>query len=295
LRIDAHLLKPLQQDELLQTIYRVMSRAQGDAATAVEGPVQEPGPVPATAPLQILLAEDDEFSAQLMDKLLSRQGHRVRLAGNGREALALARQGPFDLLLLDMHMPELDGIAVVRGIRERERTAGGHLPVIALTARSRKEDRERCLAAGVDDFLTKPVSTTALFAAIDRLVAAPSSAGEPIGLVDPVAVLRACGGDAEALYGMCRTFETYLPVRITEVGDALRALDAPRLREAAHKLGALLFAFSTTAGNAALDLEEQAAGGRLAEARPLVERLEAMAQELLPLVGGLSLETLRHP
>jgi hypothetical protein len=88
--------------------------------------------------------------------------------------------------------------------------------------------------------------------------------------------------------------ETYLPVRVTEVGDALRAQDAPRLREAAHKLCGLLFAFSQTAGNAALDLENQAAQGRLAEARPLAERLEAMAQQLLPLVAALSLETLRH-
>jgi CheY-like chemotaxis protein/HPt (histidine-containing phosphotransfer) domain-containing protein len=301
LRIDAHLLKPVQQDELLETIYRVMSRAQGDAPTAVAEPAREPGPAPAAAPLRILLAEDDEFSAQLMDKLLGRRGHRVRLASNGREALALAGQGAFDLMLLDMHMPELDGIEVVRGVRERERLAGGHLPVIALTARSRKEDRERCLAAGVDDFLTKPVSAAALLAAIDRLVAAhvvsrPAQvdAGEPIGLLDPVAVLTACGDEAEALRGMCRAFETCLPVRVAEVGDALRAQDAARLREAAHKLCGLLFAFSTTAGNAASDLEDQAAQGRLAEARPLVERLEGMAQELLPLVGGLSLETLRH-
>ena len=106
--------------------------------------------------LHILVAEDNEFSAQLLEQLLARRGHRVRLASNGREALALADRGGFDLLLLDVHMPELDGFQVVRAIRERERTAGGHLPVIALTARSRKEDRERCLAAGMDDFLTKP-------------------------------------------------------------------------------------------------------------------------------------------
>src|SRR5438128_5801647 len=105
-------------------------------------------------------------------------------------------------------MPELDGFQVVQTVRERERTAGGHLPVIALTARSRKEDRERCLAAGMDDFLTKPVSTAALFAAIDRLVSthksearnpksetgSPSDFGFRIsdlgsGLLDPVAVL----------------------------------------------------------------------------------------------------------
>jgi hypothetical protein len=93
---------------------------------------------------------------------------------------------------------------------------------------------------------------------------------------------------------MCRAFETYVPVRIAEVGDALQAQDAPRLHQAAHKLCGLLLAFSRTAGNAASDLEDHAAEGRLAEARPLVERLEAMVQELLPLVGGLSLETLRH-
>jgi PAS domain S-box-containing protein len=312
LRIGAHLLKPVQQHELLETIYRVMSRAPSDSPTAVEEQAGEPGPVPAAAPLRILLAEDDEFSAQLMETLLARRGHGVRLASNGREALALAGQEAFDLLLLDLHMPELDGIAVVRGIRERERVAGGHLPVIALTARSRKEDRERCLAAGVDDFLTKPVSAAALFAAMDRLALTPSprslppaggkggdegdpaNAGEHIGLIDPVAVLRACGEDAEALRGMCGAFQTYLPVRFTEVGDALRDQDAPRLREAAHKLCGLLFAFTTTAGNAALELENQAAQGRLVEALPLVERLKEMAQELLPLIGGLSLETLRR-
>src|SRR5258708_38887194 len=107
-----------------------------------------------------------------MEKLLGRRGHRVRLATTGREALALAGQGTLDLMLLDVHMPELDGIEVVRGIRERERVAGGHLPVIALTARSRAEDRERCLAAGMDDFLTKPVRPADLLAAIHRLASA---------------------------------------------------------------------------------------------------------------------------
>src|SRR5205807_9329335 len=108
----------------------------------------------------------------LMDQVLARRGHRVRLANNGREALALAEEGIFDLMLLDIHMPELDGFGIIKAIRERERAAGGHLPVLALTARSRKEDRERCLAAGMDDFLTKPVPAAGLLAAIDRPVSA---------------------------------------------------------------------------------------------------------------------------
>jgi CheY-like chemotaxis protein len=264
--------------------------------------VEEPGPVPAAAPLRILLAEDDEFSAQLMDKLLGRRGHRVRLVSNGREALALAGQGAFDLMLLDVHMPELDGIEVIRWVRERERVAGGHLPVIALTARSRKEDRERCLAAGVDEFLTKPISAAGLLAAIERRVPARGvsrpaqmAAGERIGLLDAVTVLTACGDDAEALRGMCRAFGSYLPVRLTEVGDALRAQDAPRLREAAHKLCGLLSAFSTTAGDVALDLEGHAAQGRLEEARPLVGALLPYPSFLTTFVSRSGSKAHTHP
>jgi CheY-like chemotaxis protein len=236
-----------------------------------------------------------------MEKLLGGRGHHVRLATNGEEALALAGQGAFDLMLLDVHMPKLDGIEVVRGIRVRERVVGGHLPVIALTARSRQEDRERCLAAGMDDFLTKPIRPAELLAAIDRL-APPLGASqqielnaeERIGLLDPLAVLAACGNDEEALQGMCRAFQTYVPHRLSELSEALRAHDASQLREAAHKLCPLMFAFSTAAGTTTSDLEEHAAQGRLDEARSMLERLEAMAQELLPLVSGLSLETLRH-
>src|SRR5436853_759861 len=120
--------------------------------------------------LRILAAEDNIFNRDLLEHMLSRLGLSAAMAVNGREALALLEREPFDLLLLDIHMPELDGFGVVAAIRERERTAGGHLPVIALTARSRREDRECCLAAGMDDFLTKPVAAATLFAAIDRLV-----------------------------------------------------------------------------------------------------------------------------
>src|SRR5262249_60163737 len=119
-------------------------------------PAWETAPPPAAPPLHILVAEDNEFSARLLEQLLTRRGHRVRLASDGREALALASGGAYDLLLLDVHMPELDGFQVVRAIRERERAGGGHLPVIALTARSAAGDRERCLAGGLGGFLTQP-------------------------------------------------------------------------------------------------------------------------------------------
>src|SRR5262249_49181336 len=154
------------------------NRADGDTPAAQPEPARPraPAAVPAETPLRILVAEDNEFNAQLLEQLLARRGHRVRLGNNGREALTplgiptqesgktrpLAPDSfpltpDFDLLLLDVHMPELDGFQVIQAIRERERASGGHLPVIALTARSRKEDRERCLAAGMDDFLAKPI------------------------------------------------------------------------------------------------------------------------------------------
>ena len=120
--------------------------------------------------------------------------------------------------------------------------------------------------------------------------------GTPRSLLDPVGLLASCGDDAEGLREMCRDFRAYAPARIAEVHDALRDMDAPRLREAAHKLCGLLSAFSTSAGDVASDLEELAARGRTRpEARPLVERLDTMTQELIRQLDGLSLERSASP
>ena len=171
LGISAILLKPLQQRELMETILRVMGH-EGDPEELLASPAVVRPPVPAGlvgVPLRILAAEDNVFNRDLLEHMLSRLGLSAAMTVNGREALALLECAPFDLLLLDIHMPELDGFQVVGAIRERERTAGGHLPVIALTARSRKEDRERCLRAGMDECLTKPYSAADLWATMDRV------------------------------------------------------------------------------------------------------------------------------
>ena len=168
------------------------------------------------------------------------------------------------------------------------------MSVIALTARSRNEDRERCLAAGMDDFLAKPIQAADLWAATERVTGSRSPADRPgPGLLDPRVVLAACGDDAATLEKICQLLRARLPDHLMAVQDALRERDAVRLREAAHKLCGTVAPFSTVVGGVASDLEDQAVGGRLDECRRLVEQLQAMARELIEEVDGLSIEALR--
>ena len=199
------------------------------------------------------------------------------------------------MLLLDVHMPELDGFQVVRAVRERERTAGGHLPIIALTARSRKEDRERCLAAGMDDFQTKPIRPADLLAAIDRVLRThPSRQSRGRDLLDAPVLLAACGGDPTLLRKMCQTLTARVPEHLAALRDALGDEDAPRLREAAHKCCGMLSEFSTVAGDLAGNLEDLAAGTRLDKAVPVLEQLETTADELVKQADGITVEALRR-
>jgi PAS domain S-box-containing protein len=296
LGIAANLLKPLQQRELLETILRVMSHQGDPEGLLISPPVVRP-PIPeglVGVPLRILAAEDNDFNRDLLEHMLARLGLSAAMAVNGREALALLEREPFDLVLLDIHMPELDGFQVVGAIRERERTAGGHLPVIALTARSRKEDGERCLRAGMDECLTKPFTAADLWAAIDRVLGAHAPRQSPrLDLFDPPVLLAACGGDPTMLQKMCRSLQSRVPEYLAAICDAVRDQDAQRLREAAHKFYGMLSAFSTVAGDQAANLEDLAARGRLDEALPVVEELDKCATELARLAGGLTIETLR--
>src|SRR5262249_22314560 len=157
--------------------------------------------------------------------------------------------------------------------RRREQGTGTHLPIIALTARSAAGERERCLQAGMDDYLAKPVRAAELFAALDRGVSgggapgpAETGAGLPSRLARPAAPLAACGGDEELLRKMCRHFRTFVPGRLAEVTEALRDGNTPRLREAAHKLGGMVSSFSATAAEAAALLGRLGGEGKTEEA-----------------------------
>jgi CheY-like chemotaxis protein len=132
---------------------------RNDTATVDETPI---------SPISILVAEDNDVSRLLINKLLLKQGHTVTAARTGLEALTLSEQGTFDLILMDIQMPEIDGLQVAAEIRERESATGEHIPIVALTAHALKGDRERCLQAGMDDYLSKPIEPRELTAAIRR-------------------------------------------------------------------------------------------------------------------------------
>jgi CheY-like chemotaxis protein len=115
------------------------------------------GAAPPARTLRILVAEDNAVNQRLATRLLEKRGHQVVVAGNGCEALAALGEGTFDLVLMDIQMPEMDGMEATAKIREKEELAGGHLPIVALTAHAMKGDEDLCLAAGMDGYLTKPI------------------------------------------------------------------------------------------------------------------------------------------
>jgi CheY-like chemotaxis protein len=167
----ASILKPLKQSELLDTILSVISAAppppQRPAATAAEEM-----PAPVLPPLTILMAEDSLINQRLGVRLLEKAGHRVQVANNGRVALEALERGTFDLVLMDVQMPEMGGFEATEAIRARERETGKHQPIIALTAHAMKGDRERCLAAGMDGYVSKPIRDRELFLTIEQVLMA---------------------------------------------------------------------------------------------------------------------------
>jgi CheY-like chemotaxis protein len=157
LGVAAYLMKPIRQSELREAIARVLgAREQGGAIPLVTryslGDARDPNTI-----LRVLLAEDNAVNQRLATRLLEKRGHRVMVAANGREALEALEKEAFDLVLMDVQMPEVDGLEATAAIREKEKASGAHLPIIALTAHAMKGDRERCLDAGMDGYLPKPI------------------------------------------------------------------------------------------------------------------------------------------
>jgi CheY-like chemotaxis protein/HPt (histidine-containing phosphotransfer) domain-containing protein len=243
----------------------------------------------------VLVAEDNRVNQQVAVGMLERAGHNATVAENGREVLALLEHEAFDVVLMDVQMPELDGLETTVAIREQERTAGGHLPVVALTAHAMKGDAERCLAAGMDAYLPKPLQPRELAEAIAKVVPsaagqarAPGPATDPSpapgagGPVDLPRLMERVGGDRRALAELLRIFRADWPKQAARLRKALREADAPSLRSAAHALKGAVSNFAAPAATeAALNLQKMGEAGRLAGAGVVLERLEKEVEALL--------------
>jgi CheY-like chemotaxis protein len=244
--------------------------------------------------LRVLVAEDNEFNAQLVCELLRRRGYAVDVVGDGLKALERATSGQFAFLLLDLHMPGMDGFGVIRSIRESEAGTGRHLPVIALTARSRREDRERCLAAGMDAFLPKPLHSSALWQAVQSVTAAgglaPAARTE---LLDARVLLDTCGAEGAILSSIASALREHLPAELERAERNWQAQQSPALRESAHRLQGMLAAVSTTAARVASELEDHAERGQLLDARRSLDRLLELSERTLHEIRGVTVEALQ--
>jgi len=157
LGVSAHLLKPIRQSELREAIARVLGAREQKGAIPLITRYSLQDAREAPDSLRILLAEDNPVNQRLASRLLEKRGHFVVVAANGREALEALEKGSFDLVFMDVQMPVMDGFEATTAIRKKEAASGMHVPVVALTAHAMKGDREKCLAGGMDEYLTKPI------------------------------------------------------------------------------------------------------------------------------------------
>jgi len=171
LGVAAYLLKPIRQSELREAIARVLvAKEQNGAIPLVTRYSLQDARDPLSS-LRVLLVEDNAVNRLLATRLLEKRGHRVAVATNGREALDALENESYDLIFMDVQMPEIDGIEATVAIREREKANGNHQPIIALTAHAMKGDEERCLNAGMDGYLSKPIRPQELDEILEKYVA----------------------------------------------------------------------------------------------------------------------------
>jgi CheY-like chemotaxis protein len=248
--------------------------------------------------LHILLTEDNAVNQMLARRLLEKRGYQVTVAGTGREALAAIEQRQFDLVLMDIQMPEMDGLEATAAIRRKEQKTGAHLPIIALTAHALKSDQEQCYAAGMDGHVSKPIQPQVLFTTIENIIGT-SSRVEANGAADAKAAtvfdqaeaLARLDGDAELLRELMALFLSDCPRLLAEIRQAVLRRDGEMLQRAAHTLKGAVSSFSAEATcAAALKLETMGRAGDFGQVEAACEALEMEIKRLRPVLAAFGLE-----
>jgi signal transduction histidine kinase/DNA-binding response OmpR family regulator len=303
----AYLTKPISQKQLYQVVAQLLGAQAATPVSSAPVPQKEAtamnplasGPsTPNTAPLRVLLAEDNFVNQKLAVTMLQKRGHAVTVANDGHEALDALARASFDVVLMDVHMPRMGGFEATAKIREHERAAGGHLPIIALTALAMTGDREKCLQAGMDAYVSKPINAGDLFGTLNRLFpnragsassATPAArAANDVRVLDHDRLNQNMEGDPDVLQDIVSAFLRDQAAQEREVADALARGDAATLARAAHTFkGLLLTLAAKPAADAALRLEMHARGGQMAEAQEALRELQAQLARLQPVLSGL--------
>jgi signal transduction histidine kinase/DNA-binding response OmpR family regulator/HPt (histidine-containing phosphotransfer) domain-containing protein len=313
LRIASYLTKPIRGGDLLGAIVRSL----GAGFVGAEGSRLPDRGTPALArrPLRLLLAEDNVINQKLMLRLLEKAGHAATVVRSGRAALDALAKDRFDMVLMDVQMPEMDGFEATAAIRANERTTGEHIPLVAITAHAMRGDRERCLQAGFDGYVSKPIHFEDLFDTIDELAprgAARAARAEvtgrpradalvPAGTAEETAAasvssvpnpspsfaediaLERTGGDRKLLEEIIGVFLAEIPNWMRELGAALRRGDAVEVQRIAHTVkGAVDSCGASRAYDAAMVLERMGRGGEFEDAMTVYATLEREVQRALP-------------
>jgi two-component system sensor histidine kinase/response regulator len=276
LGIDAQLLKPVKQSELLNAITRAV---RGSEAGEI---IDQPRVAEDMQSLQILLAEDGIANQKLAVGLLKSWGHKVAVANDGQEAVDLWNQQAFDLILMDLQMPVIDGLDATRIIRHREQTTGDHIPIVALTAHALKGDRERCLGAGMDGYISKPVRRHELYQAIKGFFPhgslEKSSAAADSGDSCEVAwdaALEGVEGHEDVLRGVAQAAIEELPQLVLGLENALKERNAELISRLAHTIKGTVRMFGgSRLGELALAIEQSGKSGMLRGVAPMAVQLK---------------------
>ena len=288
--IAAYLVKPVRGTELLEAIRRVLGSSSSGASRskATASPAVRETP----RRFRILLAEDNPVNRLVAVRLLEKRGHSITVAVNGREVLA-ALDGPgsgaFDVVLMDIQMPEMDGFEATAAIRRTEKTLDTHLPIVAMTAHAMKGDRERCLAVGMDGYVSKPIQAGDLFAAIaDAMTTAITAPRAAPRVFDAAAALRGTDGDTQLLSEMAGVFLRDCERQMSAVRDAVSDGNASGVESAAHTLKGSVGSFAAgDAVQAAGKLEHLGHSREMAGAKDAYALLEIEIERLKPALKSL--------